>query len=1696
MVFLEGFEISSGLQVSAVLVAVSFGIPVLSALDPSNLPLTGSVSVTMVGREFGRFSSSASVFIQGTRCEASIWIVNSAIVCKAASGSGFQSIASISVGQRFSTITQFSSFDAPVVIVAANGSTNTPSSGGVSLSIIGSSFGYTQTSASARFGFTTCERSLWRSQTLMICKSPSGRTSRSALVASVSSSAGSVTLLLSYNTPAAVRSLSRSPATGSMFVAIVGRHFATRRQSPAVRITASSCEVSQWASDSCISVMFVSGVGVTLPVSVTASSTMGSASFAASYAVPTLTSWTPACAATTAASSITVSGTLFGRLSFSQRLRLRQTASATTIWRSDSSIFNLVPAGFSRNAVLIVSAGLNAGSTSTQFFYAANVISGATNLNIPTTGSSSITMFGQGLGIALPTVEARVGGTACKSSVWSSESSMFCKANNGGSIFRDVFVSIEGRNDRMFLMFSYNTPRLVALAPFVGVPFGGGIIALSGSGFSTASNQFITLQIGSTQASAIQWISDSSVVGTTRGGSGVGLDVKFSATGQLAPDILKYSYHTPTISALQTYGCPPTLLNCPSITIYGHNFGQVPGDDVRVLLGGNSVHNSTKVSDSSITVSIRPGAGSALTVTVSSSSQQTTLSPAFSYDAPIPMNVSVYNSPPSGSQPVQISGANFGILNLTPQIGTGNTGAMSTSWMSDTIVRAKLAAGMGEGLPVRVSVSTQSSMTLAFTYNKLIASSVKNTNAPSSGGVMLTVLGLSFSVVAYSPLAKVSSLVHQISGKTSCETSIWMADSSILCKVPAAACFLSNAVLTLNVASALVSSSVTYNVMSILGVLPLIPASGSAMLTASGSNFNPYDVSPVFRAVPTSCQATLWISDSLALCKSPAGPSTSGFAVASIAGRTGTSLTRFSFADPRVSSIDPMGVPPSGSVIVSVFGSVIGNRGISPTTKFGVSLAPSSVWMSDTAVVMKAPSGASQGIAVWISVVRRVGSMSQILSFAPPSPRGTLLANAATSAGTLLVVVGIDFGGVSASSGVRITGTSALRSLWASLSSISAKVPSGRAASTLSVSTGLQWGSVSSGLTFNMPSISSAMIANAPQSGGTLVTVLGQGFGARALSDAIIVGSTRCESSVWNSESAFRCKMSFGQHKLSGILLEYSESTQIRRSSSSTFALSYDVSVVLHIVGNSNAPTTGSSQFVVAGRSLNAASASMSFGRSSCEVSIWFSASAVRCKISAGSAMRHHIRVSAAGASGSISAVLSYNIPSLSSTSSTNAPSTGSISVTIVGQQFTLTFQSVTARVGFSLSLSTIWVSDSTVQSLTGSSVFISSSVQVSAASAGLFSFAFSTDTPLVSSVSVVSFPLTGSSMTIVHGRILGTSAMSPAATVGHSISMNSRWTSDSALAIKTVSSVGILMPVVVSSFGTTGSLSAIISFSSPVVMSVVSGMSPSTGSQQCTLVGQLASQAFDSSVSSRISGSSTLSTRWLSSSAVIVKVVSGAGVLLTAIVSVNRINTFSNAFSFCISSADSCAVPVSSVVLTNSPSSGSVLVTIIANSFGIAAFSVRSRAGHTASTAAIWTSDSSLASKSARGTGFSLSARASVNQASNISSLSLALSYDAPSVTSERDRSLIVQASTGSMSITMQGSSFGTTFVSQGARVGGTAARPVRWISDSSIVSKVSSGVSSRLGIVATSAILAGSLTAINYFDPPGIHLQDIGPC
>merc|ERR1719199_1337483 len=149
------------------------------------------------------------------------------------------------------------------------------------------------------------------------------------------------------------------------------------------------------------------GVYGTLRVSVTAGGRAGTTTEAASYDVASPSGAVRGNAASTGSVSMTVSGS--GRVG--------GTACETTLgWESDSSVRCLSAGGVYGTLRVSVTAGGRAGTTTEAASYDVASLSSVKRSNAAITGS------GSGMGVLDYTGSARVGGTACESSEWESDS--------------------------------------------------------------------------------------------------------------------------------------------------------------------------------------------------------------------------------------------------------------------------------------------------------------------------------------------------------------------------------------------------------------------------------------------------------------------------------------------------------------------------------------------------------------------------------------------------------------------------------------------------------------------------------------------------------------------------------------------------------------------------------------------------------------------------------------------------------------------------------------------------------------------------------------------------------------------------------------------------------------------------------------------------------------------------------------------------------------------------------------------------------------------------------------------------------------------------------------------------------------------------------------------------------------------------
>jgi hypothetical protein len=217
---------------------------------------------------------------------------------------------------------------------------------------------------------------------------------------------------------------------------------------------------------------------------------------------------------------------------------------------------------------------------------------------------------------------------------------------------------------------------------------------------------------------------------------------------------------------------------------------------------------------------------------------------------------------PGDALTVTFTGSNFGMSDSTPQASIGNTRCVRTTWISNTRISCLTAAGVGQNLPVYVTVSGRVGVGIAvYSYRpQLTVTGVSPSNGPVVGGGDLTVFGSRFGQVDNTPIVRI--------GATACASSRWLGDSAVLCRRVSAGFDRS---LPVRVSVSLMEGSAlaayTYNAPLITKIAPANgpPGGNSTFVTVSGVNFGLTPPASASCYVGERDRPLVWISDTSAV---------------------------------------------------------------------------------------------------------------------------------------------------------------------------------------------------------------------------------------------------------------------------------------------------------------------------------------------------------------------------------------------------------------------------------------------------------------------------------------------------------------------------------------------------------------------------------------------------------------------------------------------------------------------------------------------------------------------------------------------------------------------------------------------------------------------------------------------------------------
>jgi hypothetical protein len=337
-------------------------------------------------------------------------------------------------------------------------------------------------------------------------------------------------------------------------------------------------------------------------------------------------------------------------------------------WRSSSSITAFAAPGIGCcHNVTVLLLGMESEPTPfARFTYDAPGVTGVRLANAAASGEGIITVIGSSFGVIDYTPASRIGGTACISTSWLSDSSLECAIPSGNNDGDDPDMGILVTVGRQILRpgatftrgFTYDEPIMSTIAPSNAHTLGAINVTVFGYAIAPTYDPSPEARLGGSAAQNTVWLSESSIQCMLTSGISKGKSVTISVEMHIDTTSEIFSYDQPSLIPIVTetnktksYNQPPSF-NQTIITVTGINFGYsdrtvrariaVSDSDAYITndhkknRGTGTVYTAW-ISDSSLTCKAAVGTAATQKITVTSGLQDSQilgqLSEVFSYDS-------------------------------------------------------------------------------------------------------------------------------------------------------------------------------------------------------------------------------------------------------------------------------------------------------------------------------------------------------------------------------------------------------------------------------------------------------------------------------------------------------------------------------------------------------------------------------------------------------------------------------------------------------------------------------------------------------------------------------------------------------------------------------------------------------------------------------------------------------------------------------------------------------------------------------------------------------------------------------------------------------------------------------------------------------------------------------------------------------
>jgi len=268
--------------------------------------------------------------------------------------------------------------------------------------------------------------------------------------------------------------------------------------------------------------------------------------------------------------SLSLFGSALTFSDFSAMSRMGHSASASTLWVSETSVTCLISSHLRGTCRAVVTAVEQAGTATNVFSSDTSIVQIAThNNNRATTGSTSVIVRGAGYGPIAFTIVMRVGATGCEATQWESDTEVYCMVTQGIRSSQQLSITGGILSSSTSSIFSFEGAVASSLLPSNAQATGSVFVTIMSIALGVTANSE-GVRAGLSVSESTTWMSTSSVACRKSSGFQSSKRLHITVAPHCGSVTHAISYNTASISAYTPTS--PSLARICTLSLYGASF--------------------------------------------------------------------------------------------------------------------------------------------------------------------------------------------------------------------------------------------------------------------------------------------------------------------------------------------------------------------------------------------------------------------------------------------------------------------------------------------------------------------------------------------------------------------------------------------------------------------------------------------------------------------------------------------------------------------------------------------------------------------------------------------------------------------------------------------------------------------------------------------------------------------------------------------------------------------------------------------------------------------------------------------------------------------------------------------------------------------------------------------------------------------